>query len=153
MTSPLLLAFSVSDFPPVNATLNGLSAVCLVIGYCFIRRGRKREHMIAMIGAVLFSAAFLACYLVYHSLKGDVHTTFPAEFPQARKIYYPILISHIILAVVNLPMVIVTVVLAARQKFEKHRKLARWTFPLWLYVSVTGVLVYFMLYQWFVPSN
>ena len=149
----MLLAFSISDFPPVNATLNGLSAICLVTGYCFIRSGKKREHMISMIGAVSFSAAFLTCYLVYHSLKGDVHTTFPAEYPLARKIYYPILISHIILAVVNLPMVIATVVLAARKKFEKHRKLARWTFPLWLYVSVTGVLVYFMLYQWFVPSS
>ncbi|NNE92524.1 MAG: DUF420 domain-containing protein [Verrucomicrobiales bacterium] len=142
----------ISDFPPLNATLNGLSAVFLIAGFCFIKAGKKKQHIISMIGAVTFSAVFLICYVIYHTLKGDVHTTFPTEYPTARKIYYPMLISHILLAIVNLPMVIVTVVLAARQKFESHKKWARWTFPIWLYVSVTGVLVYFMLYQWFLPS-
>jgi len=153
MNSFVTLAFALSDFPPLNATLNGLSAVALLVGFVFIKQGKKVAHRNTMVVALIFSAAFLGCYLTYHYLKGDVHTTFPEEYPTARKIYYPMLISHIILAIVNLPMVIITVVLAARQKFETHRKWARWTFPIWLYVCVTGVLVYFMLYQWYLPTQ
>lgn len=149
----LTLAFAVTDFPPLNATLNGLSAIALLVGFILIKQGKKVGHKRAMICALTFSAAFLACYVTYHVLKGDVHTTFPKEYETARKIYYPILISHIILAVVNLPMVITTVVFAARGNFERHKKWARWTFPIWAYVSVTGVLVYFMLYQWYLPGN
>ncbi|MCB1230412.1 MAG: DUF420 domain-containing protein [Verrucomicrobiae bacterium] len=139
-------------FPPLNATLNGLSAILLAAGYLAIRSGHRRAHAGFMISALVSSAAFLACYLTYHALKEGHVTKFPAEYPVARIVYLTILISHTLLAVVNLPMVITTVVFAARRKFDKHRRLARWTLPIWFYISVTGVIIYFMLYQWFLPT-
>ncbi len=147
-----ILAFSVSDFPPLNATLNGLSAVCLILGLILIKQGKKKAHRNAMIAALTFSTLFLGCYLTYHAMKQGVVTRFPTEFPVARKVYFSILIPHTILAVVNLPMIITTVVFAAKGNFVKHKKWARWTFPIWLFVCVTGVIVYFMLYQWYLPT-
>ena len=141
--------FSVQDFPALNATLNGLAGLFLLLGLVMIKRGKKKAHGGFMIAALVASAAFLACYLTYHYLKAGVVTRFPEEFVTARKVYLAILISHSLLAMINLPMVIVTVVFAARRRFESHKRIARWTYPIWLYVSITGVLVYFMLYQWF----
>ena len=136
-----------ADLPAVNATLNAISTILLVAGWLFIRSGNKRGHIACMVSALITSAAFLTCYLIYHSLMGS--KPFPVEYPTARKIYFVILIPHIILAIVNLPMIIMTVVPAIRQRFDRHQRIARWTLPVWLFVSVTGVLVYLMLYQWF----
>lgn len=135
------------DLPAVNATLNAISTVLLVSGWICIRTDRKRAHIACMVSALVTSAAFLTCYLIYHYLMGS--KPFPVEYPTARKIYFVILIPHIILAAVNLPMIIMTVVPAFRKRFDRHKRIARWTLPVWLFVSVTGVLVYLMLYQWF----
>ena len=143
----------IESFPPLNAALNGLSAVLLAAGFVAIRAGRRRLHAGLMVAALVSSTAFLACYLTYHAmLKGHV-TRFPAEYPAARAVYLTILISHTLLAIVNLPMIVVTVLFAARRNFEKHRSLARWTLPVWFYISVTGVLIYLMLYRWFPPKD
>jgi uncharacterized membrane protein YozB (DUF420 family) len=143
----LLSALDYSVFPPVNAALNGLSTVLLLTGFFLIKSGKRRAHQAAMIAALVSSALFLACYLVYHY--GAGHTEFPKEYPVARKVYFAILIPHILLAVVNLPFIILVVVAAAKGNFDKHKRLARFTFPSWLFVSVTGVVIYFMIYQWF----
>ena len=137
------------NLPPVNAGLNSLSAVLLLCGYVMIRRGNRRAHAACMISALVTSAVFLACYLTYHYLKEGHVTRFPTEYPVARIVYFVILGTHSVLAVVNLPMVVLTVIPAVRGNFERHRRMARWTWPIWMYVSVTGVIVYFMLYQWF----
>lgn len=138
-----------SIFPPLNASLNALSACFLVTGFWFIKQGNKTAHRKAMIGALTASTVFLACYLYYHYTAG--HTTFPKEYPVARIVYLCILIPHVILAIVNLPLIIVAVVAAARGNFERHKKFARVAFPIWMFVSVTGVIVYFMIYHWFKP--
>lgn len=148
--SPLLAAIDYSIFPPINATLNGLSTVLLIVGFLLIKSGRRKAHQAVMIGALVSSALFLACYLTYHY--GAGHTEFPKEYPVARKIYFSILIPHILLAVVNLPFIILLVIAAARGNFAKHKRLARFTFPSWLFVSITGVVIYFMIYQWFPPK-
>lgn len=145
--TPLLAALDYSVFPPVNAALNSLSALLLVAGLAFIKSGNRKAHQTAMISALVSSTLFLACYLVYHY--GTGHTEFPKEYPVAKKIYLAILIPHIILAVVNLPFIVLLVVAAARGRFERHKRLARYTFPSWLFVSVTGVVIYFMLYHWY----
>jgi len=143
---------TLSDLPAVNASLNALSACLLVIGYRFIRRGQISRHRACMIGAVVTSAIFLACYLYYHysmkKLYGEAHTRFldPQWF---RPIYLAILFTHLIGAIAIVPMVLVTLVRALRQRFDQHKRIARWTLPVWLYVSVTGVLIYFLLYQIF----
>ena len=147
----ILAEIDYSLFPPVNASLNGLSGVCLIVGLILIKLGKQTAHKTAMLGALISSAVFLACYLFYHY--GTGHTEFPKEYPTARKVYFAILIPHIILAVVNLPFIIMLVVAAFRGRFEKHKKIARWVFPSWLFVSVTGVVIYFMIYQWFVPGD
>lgn len=139
-----------SIFPPINAGLNTLSTILLVTGFLLIKAGKKEAHQKVMVGALISSAVFLACYLVYHY--GVGHTEFPKEYPIARRVYLAILIPHIILAVVNLPFIILLVVAAFRGQFEKHKKLARVTFPSWLFVSVTGVVIYFFIYVWFPPS-
>lgn len=139
-------------FPPLNATLNALSGLFLLAGILLIKKGNRSAHGACMVAAVSTSVLFLVSYLTYHYLKAGLVTRFPVEYPVARRIYLAILVSHTILAVVNLPMVVITVVHAARKRFEQHKRIARWTFPVWLYVSVTGVLVYFMLYQWFPPK-
>ena len=134
----------VTDLPEVNATLNAIAALLLSIGYIYIRRGQTQEHRLCMLAAFATSALFLASYLVYHFNVGSVAITGQGTI---RTVYFTILISHIILAIVILPMAIVTLLRALRGQFESHRRLAKWTLPLWLYVSVTGVVVYWMLYQ------
>ena len=139
---------SLSDLPALNACLNGLSAVLLTLGFILIRKGRKAAHRNCMIAALATSTLFLTSYLYYHFHAG--RTTFPENW--FKPIYLVILLTHTVLAVVILPLVIMTVVFAARRKFESHRKIARWTWPLWMYVSVTGVVIYLLLYQIFPHS-
>ena len=135
------------DLPAVNATLNGLSSILLIAGFIFIKRGNKIAHRNCMVSALVSSAIFLACYLTYHfTVKTITHFVEPAWF---RPYYLTLLISHTILAAAILPLIITTVTFAAKQNFEKHKKFARWTWPLWLYVSVTGVVIYLLLYQIF----
>jgi putative membrane protein len=128
--------------PALNAVLNGLSATALAIGYTFIRAHRIKAHRTAMITAFCFSTLFLVSYILHHALHGDVR--YPAH-AALRSVYLPLLASHIILAVVALPMVLVTFFFSLSGRIPQHRKIARWTFPLWLYVSVTGVVTYVML--------
>lgn len=135
---------SVSDLPALNAVLNSTSAVLLVAGYGLVRSGRRDAHRRAMLGALATSALFLASYLAYHAQVGSVR--FTGQGP-VRTLYFAILISHTILAAAIVPLVLVTVARAARGRFEAHRRVARYTLPLWLYVSVTGVVVYLMLYR------
>ncbi len=141
-----------SDFPKLNACLNGLASVFLLLGYVCIKRGNRTAHRNCMIGALASSTIFLGCYLYYHySMKkvyGEAHTRFvkPEWF---RPIYLTILVTHLICAIAIVPMVIMTVSRAFKQRFELHKKIARWTWPVWMYVSVTGVLIYFLLYQIF----
>ena len=134
------------DLPKINASLNALSAVLLTIGFISIKRGNKAAHRNCMIGALTCSVVFLGCYIYYHFHTGRTVFTNPAWF---RPIYLTLLLTHTVLAVAILPMIVVTVVRAAKQRFEAHKKIARWTWPIWMYVSVTGVLIYFLLYQIF----
>jgi len=133
--------------PALNATLNGVAAVLLVGGLIAIKRGARDAHKRWMVAAFAASAAFLACYLYYHlAVARGVHTTFNGG-GWTKPAYYVLLLSHTILAVVNLPMVLRTFWLAHRERWADHRRWAKWTFPIWLYVSVTGVLVYVVLYH------
>ena len=132
----------VAHLPAVNAILNACSALCLIGGYVFIRRRNRRIHMRFMVTALVFSALFLISYLVYHHFHGD--TPF-AGTGWIRPVYFFILISHIVLSIFAFPMALVTVFFAARRQFSSHRRIARYTFPVWLYVSVTGVLVFALL--------
>jgi len=136
-----------SLFPKINATLNGSSALLLITGRVLIARGSRAAHRAVMLTALGTSSLFLASYLYYHYHVGSVHFRGAGW---TRPLYFTILISHTILAAVIAPMVIVTLTRALRGQFERHRAIARWTFPLWLYVSVTGVIVYLMLYRIFV---
>lgn len=137
----------VADLPAVNATLNATSAVLLVAGYGFIRRRRQRAHAACMIAAVAVSALFLVSYLTYHAHAGSRH--FEGQ-GWVRPVYFSILISHTVLAAaVALWLAPVTLVRAARRRLDRHKAIARWTLPVWLYVSVTGVIIYFMLYHWY----
>jgi putative membrane protein len=136
---------TLSDLPAVNAALNTLSTIFLTCGYVFIRRQRQVAHRNCMIGAVISSALFLTCYLIYHYNAG--RTVFPDHW--FRPIYLTILITHTILAVVIVPMVLTTLYYAARRQFDRHKKIARWTWPIWMYVSITGVIIYFLLYHIF----
>src|SRR2546426_8142152 len=138
------MADHISFLPLLNALLNSTSAVLLVTGFVLIRRQRVRAHRNCQVSAVVTSTLFLASYLTYHYYHGA--TKFAGQ-GIARPIYFTILISHTMLAVVIVPLVIVTLIRAARGDFFRHKRIARWTLPLWLYVSVTGVLVYLMLYQ------
>lgn len=137
---------SVSDFPALNASLNSIATVLIASGWWFIRHERKRAHIICMVAALCVSTAFLACYLYYHAHVGSVKFTSQGI---VRPIYFAILLSHLVLAMVIVPLVAMTVIPALRRRFDRHRRIGRWTMPIWLYVSVTGVLVYLMLYQWF----
>lgn len=147
----IIAAIDYQIFPPVNAVLNSLSTVLLLVGFILIKSGRRKAHQYTMTAALVSSSLFLACYLTYHY--GVGHTEFPKDYPVARRIYLAILIPHIILAVVNLPLIIVLVVSAIRGRFETHKKFAKFTLPSWLFVSVTGVIIYFMIYQWFPPAE
>ena len=133
-------------FPTINATLNGTSALLLLTGRWLISRGRIAAHCTVMLAAVFTSTLFLISYLYYHAHVGRVYFLGQGW---VRPVYFTILTSHTILAAVIVPLVIVTLSRALRQRFDRHRAIARWTFPLWLYVSVTGVVIYFMLYHWF----
>jgi uncharacterized membrane protein YozB (DUF420 family) len=133
-------------FPAIDASLNGTSAVLLLVGRSFIKRGNMAAHRAVMIAALTSSSIFLACYLYYHWHVGSVH--FQGQ-GWSRPVYFSILISHTILAAVIVPMIIITLSRALRERFDRHRAIARWTYPLWMYVSVTGVIVYFMLYHLF----
>jgi uncharacterized membrane protein YozB (DUF420 family) len=134
----------VSDLPAVNATLNGISAAFLVSGYVLIRRGRREAHKRCMLGALSTSTLFLISYVVYHANVGS--RPFTATGP-VRIVYFSILITHVVLAAAILPLALVTTARGLREQYVKHVKVARWTLPLWLYVSVTGVIIYLMLYQ------
>jgi uncharacterized membrane protein YozB (DUF420 family) len=135
-----------SIFPKINAALNGSSAVLLVAGRVLIARGKMAAHRAVMLTALVTSSLFLVSYLYYHYHVGSVHFRGTGW---SRRAYFTILISHTILAAVIVPMVIVTLTRALREQFDRHRLIARWTFPLWLYVSATGVVVYLMLYRIF----
>lgn len=137
---------NLSDLPALNATFNALSTALLIVGYVLIRRRRPTAHRNCMIGALISSTLFLAGYLYYHAHAGRTVFRDPAWF---RPIYLTILLTHTVLAVVIVPLVITTVIRAARGQLERHKRIARWTWPLWLYVSVTGVLIYFLLYHIF----
>lgn len=134
----------ISYLPHLNACLNGTSAVLLLAGYSFIRTGRVAAHRACQISALIVSTLFLASYLTYHYFHG---TTRFQGTGLARPVYFTILTSHTILAIVIVPLIVITFVRAFRLDFVRHRKIARITLPLWLYVSITGVIVYLMLYQ------
>jgi uncharacterized membrane protein YozB (DUF420 family) len=135
---------TITDLPALNATLNATSAVLLVIGYALIRRRRIRAHRAVMLAALGVSTLFLISYLVYHANVGS--RPFSGQ-GAIRGVYFFILITHVILAALIVPMALVTLSRALREQFDRHASLARWTLPLWLYVSLTGVIVYLMLYQ------
>jgi uncharacterized membrane protein YozB (DUF420 family) len=138
---------TVHDLPAVNATLNGLSAVFLTLGFVFIKRGNKITHRNCMVAAFCTSVVFLGCYLTYHAtVKTVTHFVDPAWF---KPIYLTILLTHTVLAAVIVPLILMTLWRAKQERFELHKKIARWTWPLWLYVSVTGVVIYLLLYQIF----
>ena len=143
---------SIYDLPAVNATLNGLSAIFLTLGFIFIKRGDKIAHRNCMISAFVTSIVFLSCYLTYHGYlyfalhRGPTRFLNPLWF---RPIYLTILFTHTILAVIIVPLILRTLWLARKERFAAHKKIARWTWPLWMYVSVTGVVVYLLLYQIF----
>ncbi len=133
-----------SSFPTLNAGLNATCAVLLILGWVLIKTDRRGAHRWAMISAFLCSTAFLACYLWYHFHVGSVRFQ---KTGLIRTVYFTILITHTTLAVVVLPVIIRTLFLAVKERFDEHRRWARWALPVWLYVSVTGVIVYWMLYR------
>lgn len=133
-------------YPVIDATLNGTSAVLLLVGRGFIKRGRMAAHRAVMITALVSSSLFLTGYLYYHWHVGSVHFQ---GHGWVRPLYFSILISHTILAATIVPMIIITLSRALRERYDRHRAIARWTYPLWLYVSVTGVVIYLMLYKLF----
>jgi uncharacterized membrane protein YozB (DUF420 family) len=134
----------ISDFPTIDAILNATSAILLTLGYIFIRRKNVGAHKACMVSAVVTSTLFLACYLTYHYYHGTTHFTGQGA---VRWIYFSVLGSHTVLAAAIVPLVLVTLYRALRERFDLHKRLARWTLPAWLYVSVTGVVVYWMLYH------
>jgi uncharacterized membrane protein YozB (DUF420 family) len=135
---------TVHDLPGVNAALNATSAVLLSVGWWLIRRGRVQQHKRVMIAAFSVSVAFLVSYLAYHAQVGSVR--FTKEGP-IRILYFSILLTHTVLAAVIVPLVLISLSRGLAGKYARHRAIARWTMPLWLYVSVTGVIVYLMLYR------
>ena len=138
---------TIHDLPAVNATLNALSAIFLALGFFYIKRGNKISHRNCMISAFGTSVIFLGCYLTYHAMvKTVTHFVEPAWF---RPIYLTILGTHTVLAVTIVPLILMTLWHAKKQNFEAHKRIARWTWPLWLYVSVTGVAIYLLLYRFF----
>ncbi len=135
------------DIPPLNAVLNGLATLLISAGFVFIKTGRKHAHRRAMLTAGVVSAVFLVGYVTHKILMRGMHTKFGGEGAIAT-FYYAMLFSHIVLAIAIAWLVPRTFLFAIRGDFERHKRWARWTFPIWYYVSVTGVLVYFFLYQW-----
>ena len=143
---------SIYDLTSINASLNGLSAVFLTLGNFFIKRGNKIAHRNCMISAFAISIVFLGCYLTYHGyLAYELHRG-PTRFENPiwfRPVYLAILITHTFLAILIVPLILITLWRAKKERFDLHKKIARWTWPLWMYVSVTGVIVYLLLYQIF----
>jgi putative membrane protein len=135
---------SVNDLPAVNASLNALSGVLLLIGYVLIRNRRIEQHRKVMLAAFAASSLFLVFYVIYHAQVGSVRFT---RTGFVRPLYFTILITHVTLAAAVLPLALVTLSRGLAAKYKTHRRIARWTFPIWMYVSVTGVLVYVLLYQ------
>jgi putative membrane protein len=140
--------FSIYSLAPLNALLNTAATILLLAGFYFIKQHRIRAHRICMISAVGVSAAFLISYLVFHYEVGDILFTGRGWI---RPVYFSILIPHVILAGLIVPLALTTLYFALRSRFVSHRRIARWTWPLWIYVSVTGVIVYLMLYQLYTP--
>jgi uncharacterized membrane protein YozB (DUF420 family) len=134
----------VHDLPALNATLNAVAATLLVTGHAFIRRGMVARHRACMVSALLVSSAFLGSYVVYHLQVGSIRFT---ETGWPRALYLTVLATHVPLAAAVVPLALVTLSLALRGLFERHARVARWTLPIWLYVSITGVMVYLMLYH------
>jgi putative membrane protein len=141
---------TITDLPAINASLNLISTVFISAGWYLIRHGAWRRHMACMITALVSSTGFLAGYIIYHAHVGEKSSGYTGWIAT---IYFPILASHVLLAFVTLPLVILTLIPVFRRRWDRHRRIARWTMPIWLYVSVTGVLVYLMLYKWFPPPN
>ena len=141
---------TVYDLPAVNATFNAISTVFISAGWWLVRRGYWRQHIACMITALISSTFFLAGYLTYHAYVGEKSSGYQGLIAW---FYFPILVTHILLAFVTLPLVILTLIPAFRRRWDRHRRLGRWTMPIWLYVSVTGVLVYLILYHWFPPAS
>jgi putative membrane protein len=135
---------TVHDLPAVNASLNALSGTLLLTGYVMIRRRRIQQHRLCMIAAFITSSIFLVCYLVYHAQVGSVPFTRQGF---VRPVYFTILVTHVTLAAAVVPLAVVTLSRGLKGRYPQHVRLARWTFPVWLYVSITGVLVYVLLYQ------
>lgn len=135
---------NVADLPLVNATLNGIAAMLLVVGWILIHKRRIEQHRVVMLAAFATSALFLVCYLIYHVNIGS--RPFPGR-GGIRIVYFTILITHIILAAAVVPLALITLSRALRARYDQHRRIAKWTLPIWLYVSVTGVIVYLMLYR------
>lgn len=135
---------TIADLPALNATLNGLSAIFILTGYVLIRRGQRELHKRCMLTALVTSSLFLVSYVVYHANAGS--RPFPGT-GIARPIYFAILITHVILAAAILPLALTTTARGLRAQYTRHVAIARWTLPIWLYVSVTGVVIYLMLYQ------
>ena len=134
----------ISDLPALNATLNAISATLLVTGFVMIKRRRREQHEWCMFGALTTSALFLVSYVVDHYNAGSRPCPGTGTI---RTVYLTILATHVVLAAVILPLALVTAARALRSQFDRHKRIARWTFPIWVYVSVTGVIIYLMLYQ------
>jgi putative membrane protein len=141
---------TISDLPAINASLNFVSTIFISTGWYLIRRGAWRRHVACMITAVISSTFFLVGYIGYHVHVGEKSSGYSGWIAV---IYFPMLASHVLLAFVTLPLVILTLIPAFRRRWDRHRRIGRWTMPIWLYVSVTGVLVYLMLYKWFPPLS
>ena len=135
---------AVTDLPAVNATLNAISTVLLITGWLFIKRGDRRNHQRCMVAALVTSTLFLTSYVIYHAQVGSVPFKGTGLI---RAVYFAVLVPHVILAAAIVPPVLITASRGLTAKYDKHRRIARWTLPLWLYVSITGVIVYVMLYQ------
>ena len=135
---------AVTDLPALNATLNAISSVLLITGWVFIHRGDRQKHKVCMIAALVTSGLFLTSYVIYHAQVGSVPFRGTGWI---RTLYFSVLIPHVILAAAVVPPILITVSRALSAKYDQHRRIARWTLPIWLYVSVTGVIVYLMLYQ------
>ena len=136
--------------PHVNAMFNALSACCLVVGFIAVKKKRISIHKRAMLSAFGFSAAFLVCYITKQALSG--HVAFESDSELWRAVYITILVSHMLLAALVVPLSVTLVFLGLTGRIDRHKRMARWTFPIWMYTSVTGVIVYVMLYHLFVPS-
>ncbi len=142
--------FSISDLPAINASLNCISTIFICAGWFSIRRNLWQRHVPCMITAIVSSTLFLVGYITYHAHVGEKSSGYHGWIAA---FYFPLLISHVLLAFVTLPLVIITLVPVFQRRWDRHRRLGRWTMPIWLYVSVTGVLVYFILYHWFPPHT